>query len=207
MKATSNIAHLPVQNMDESISLATRITATLAPRELEAAKLIACGHINKDVADRMAAGLKTIETHRQEIYRRLRPLLRIKVTSAAHLAHLLLWAGLIENVFKSYFVSPDQLLENAILTERQTDVIVLTSYGYPDKATAERLGIGNKTVQTHRARASQRLRTLVENKELTGAAHLAHLLLRARVIRNLFDPTSTFNSDDTDRSLYENGPF
>jgi two-component system, NarL family, nitrate/nitrite response regulator NarL len=46
-------------------------TLQLTPRETEVLKLIAAGHINKEIADQLSLSVRTIETYRERLMRKL----------------------------------------------------------------------------------------------------------------------------------------
>ena len=45
--------------------------AKLTPREREVMQLIAKGNTNQDIAERLSIGIKTVETHRSNLMRKL----------------------------------------------------------------------------------------------------------------------------------------
>lgn len=47
------------------------LTSTLTKRELEVTDLLCEGLVNKEVADRLNISIKTVEKHRQSVYRKL----------------------------------------------------------------------------------------------------------------------------------------
>jgi two-component system, NarL family, response regulator NreC len=69
---------------------AAKRRALLSPREAEVLRLLAQGHTNQEVADKLAVSLKTIETHRE----RLRNKLSLK--SRAQLFRFAVESGLLE---------------------------------------------------------------------------------------------------------------
>ena len=59
--------NLPTGDQDSTEPLASRLT----PREREIVQLIAEGHSNKEVADRLGISVRTAETHRLNVMRKL----------------------------------------------------------------------------------------------------------------------------------------
>jgi DNA-binding CsgD family transcriptional regulator len=62
---------------------------SLTPRELEVARLVADGHTNLEIAERLQIGRRTVATHLENIYRRL------EIGSRAELARRLAEVGWI----------------------------------------------------------------------------------------------------------------
>ena len=65
-------------------------TPTLSPRERQVLGLLAHGHTNREVADRLSLSVKTVETHRSHINRKLH------VHSTGELIRLSALSGLLE---------------------------------------------------------------------------------------------------------------
>jgi DNA-binding NarL/FixJ family response regulator len=59
-------------------------------RQLEIGQLIACGHVNKEIATELGIGIQTVKRHVGELYHRL------GVSSRAELVGLLLVRGVVD---------------------------------------------------------------------------------------------------------------
>ena len=68
---------------------ATSSCASLTNREREVLVLIADGLMNKEIASQLGVGIRTVETHRERIMRKL------SIHSVAGLTKFALWQGLI----------------------------------------------------------------------------------------------------------------
>lgn len=65
---SAGIAHLVVK---EYIGIPTTVAPPLTPREREVLQLITEGHSTREIAARLFIGIKTVETHRQQIMKKL----------------------------------------------------------------------------------------------------------------------------------------
>jgi len=70
------------------------INHELSEREIEVLTGVASGLCSKEIADKLALSVKTIETHRVNIMRKL------QIHSQIFLAHYALRWGLVDNVFE-----------------------------------------------------------------------------------------------------------
>jgi len=68
---------------------ATSPRASLTNREREVLVLITDGLMNKEIASQLGVGIRTVETHRERLMRKL------KIHSVAGLTKFALWQGLI----------------------------------------------------------------------------------------------------------------
>lgn len=125
-------------------TLRKSIEGSLTDKELAVFKLVAEGHENKDIATRLDISARTVESHRGHINK------KFGVNSAALLTHLALAAEIIE---------PAPRTVNRSLTNRELQVVVLIAEGKYNKEIAAELGIGQRTVETHRERAMHKLST------------------------------------------------
>jgi two-component system response regulator NreC len=71
-------------------SAAAEVTDDLSPREVEVLRLIALGHTNAEIGERLFLSVRTVETHRSHIQRKLR------LTTRADLVGYALERGLLE---------------------------------------------------------------------------------------------------------------
>lgn len=60
-----------IERLLDSIPDTTALPATLSSRELEVVKLVATGHLNKEIADILSISLNTVITHRKNISAKL----------------------------------------------------------------------------------------------------------------------------------------
>ena len=71
-------------------SAASAVTDDLSPREVEVLRLIARGHTNAEIGEQLFLSVRTVETHRSHIQRKLR------LTTRADLVGYALERGLLE---------------------------------------------------------------------------------------------------------------
>jgi two-component system response regulator NreC len=60
-----------------------RVDGPLTPREREVLRLLALGHTNREVAERLVLSVRTVESHRENIQRKLGVRSRAELTNAA----------------------------------------------------------------------------------------------------------------------------
>ena len=71
-------------------SAAAEAPDDLSPRELEVLRLIALGHTNAEIGEQLFLSVRTVETHRSHIQRKLR------LTTRAELVRYAIERGLLE---------------------------------------------------------------------------------------------------------------
>ena len=71
-------------------SAAAEVADDLSPREVEVLRLIALGHTNAEIGERLFLSVRTVETHRSHIQRKL------NLTTRADLVGYALERGLLE---------------------------------------------------------------------------------------------------------------
>jgi two-component system response regulator NreC len=71
-------------------SVAAEVADDLSPREVEVLRLIALGHTNAEIGERLFLSVRTVETHRSHIQRKLR------LTTRSDLVGYALERGLLE---------------------------------------------------------------------------------------------------------------
>jgi DNA-binding NarL/FixJ family response regulator len=79
-----------ITNLCEAIAETGATLATLTRRETETLRLIAEGHSTKEIARQLGVSSKTIESHRTNLFRKL------KVRSAVELVRYAMYHGLVE---------------------------------------------------------------------------------------------------------------
>ncbi len=121
--------------------LALRLKTQLTPCELRVLMYVAWGHESPEIAESFGVDKRTIESHRQSINRKL------GINGAARAVQIALAADLI---------LPGDGLITRDLTDRECQIVCLIADGWSNKEIATELGIGVRTVETHRERISRK---------------------------------------------------
>jgi DNA-binding NarL/FixJ family response regulator len=145
-------------------SLQQSVNTSLTDKELAVFKLVAEGHENSYIATALGITTRTVETHRDHVNK------KFSVNSVAPLVHLAVAAEMIEPAERT-------IIET--LTNRELEVVVLIAEGYLNKEIADRLGIGVRTVETHRERAMRKF-------DCHNTAQMTRLALTLGIVDNRY---------------------
>jgi len=86
----THVIVLTAQRDPSFAAVATRKPAELSPRELEVLRLIARGNTNREIAERLFLSVRTVESHRARLQRKL------ELTRRSELVEYALEHGLVE---------------------------------------------------------------------------------------------------------------
>ncbi len=88
MPANASFVVQKPQSIARDSSLA-QVLAVLTPREMEILKLVAAGHTNQEIADRLVLSIKTVQAHRANVMEKL------GLHDITHLVRFAIYYGLI----------------------------------------------------------------------------------------------------------------